>query len=110
MVTNMVMKFHNFDIFYKMCYIFDLSSALACPRLPRVKHLSSRRIDRTDKKPYIILIDGCMGSYLEKYIYYMILAVCWWDRNGNIPGAFRVIVHIIIWPQASLNSYYIMFI
>ena len=29
MVQNMVMKFHNFDIFYKFCYIFDLSSALA---------------------------------------------------------------------------------
>ena len=26
----MVMKFHNFDIFYKFCYIFVLSSALAC--------------------------------------------------------------------------------
>ena len=24
------MKFHNFDIFYNFCYIFDLSSALAC--------------------------------------------------------------------------------
>ena len=26
----MVMKFHNFDIFYKFCSIFDLSSALSC--------------------------------------------------------------------------------
>ena len=26
----MVMKFHKFDIFYKICYIFDPSSALAC--------------------------------------------------------------------------------
>ena len=26
----MVMKFHNFDIFYQICYIIDLSSALAC--------------------------------------------------------------------------------
>ena len=26
----MVMKFHNFDIFYKFYYIFVLSSALAC--------------------------------------------------------------------------------
>ena len=26
----MDMKFHNFDIFYKLCYIFDRSSALAC--------------------------------------------------------------------------------
>ena len=24
------MKFQNVDIFYKICYIFDLSSALAC--------------------------------------------------------------------------------
>ena len=24
------MKIHNFDIFYKMCYIYYLSSALAC--------------------------------------------------------------------------------
>ena len=30
MVPNMVMKFHNVDIFYKMYYIFDLLSALAC--------------------------------------------------------------------------------
>ena len=29
-IPNMVMKFHNFDIFYKICYIFDLPSALAC--------------------------------------------------------------------------------
>ena len=28
--NNTVMKFHNFDIFYKVGYIFDLSSALAC--------------------------------------------------------------------------------
>ena len=27
---NVVMKFHNFDVFYQICYIFDLSSALAC--------------------------------------------------------------------------------
>ena len=33
----MVMKFHNFDIFYKCCYIFDLSSALAC-RVESIKH------------------------------------------------------------------------
>ena len=29
-VTNMVMKFQNVDIFNKFCSIFDLSSALAC--------------------------------------------------------------------------------
>ena len=29
-VPNIVMKFHNFDIFYKIGLIFDLSSALAC--------------------------------------------------------------------------------
>ena len=28
-VPNMVMKFHNFDIFYKLCLLFDLSSAHA---------------------------------------------------------------------------------
>ena len=26
----MVMKFHNVDIFYKICYISDMLSALAC--------------------------------------------------------------------------------
>ena len=26
----MVMNFNNFNIIYKFCYIFDLSSALAC--------------------------------------------------------------------------------
>ena len=26
----MVMKFHNFDIFYQVYYIFNLSSELAC--------------------------------------------------------------------------------
>ena len=26
----MVMTFQNVDIFYKICYIFDVSSALAC--------------------------------------------------------------------------------
>ena len=29
-VSNIVMKFHNFDIFHKFDYIFDMSSALAC--------------------------------------------------------------------------------
>ena len=29
-IPNMVMKFHNFDIFYNICWFFDLSSALAC--------------------------------------------------------------------------------
>ena len=29
-VSNKVMKFHNFDIFYQICAIFDMSSALAC--------------------------------------------------------------------------------
>ena len=29
-IPNIVMKFHNFDFFYKICYILDLSSALAC--------------------------------------------------------------------------------
>ena len=29
-IQNMVMKFNNFDIFYKIWYIFDLLSALAC--------------------------------------------------------------------------------
>ena len=29
-VPNMVMKFQNVNIFYKMCFIFDLSSAHAC--------------------------------------------------------------------------------
>ena len=29
-IQNMVMKFHNVDIFYNIFYIFDLSSALAC--------------------------------------------------------------------------------
>ena len=29
-ISNMVMKFHNFDIFYKICQFFDLLSALAC--------------------------------------------------------------------------------
>ena len=29
-IPNMVMKFHDFDIFYKICYNLDLSSALAC--------------------------------------------------------------------------------
>ena len=29
-IPNRVMKFHNFDIFYTICYIFDMSSALAC--------------------------------------------------------------------------------
>ena len=30
MIPNMVMKFHNVEIFYQICFIFDLSSALAC--------------------------------------------------------------------------------
>ena len=30
MIPNMVKKFHNVDIFYKICSISDLSSALAC--------------------------------------------------------------------------------
>ena len=34
----MVMKFYNFDIFYQICYIFDLSSALAC----RVESIKKR--------------------------------------------------------------------
>ena len=29
-IPNMVMKFHNVDIFYKTRYIFDMLSALAC--------------------------------------------------------------------------------
>ena len=29
-VPNMVMTFYNFDIFYNICFVFDLSSALAC--------------------------------------------------------------------------------
>ena len=29
-IPNMVLKFNNFAIFYKICYIFDMSSALAC--------------------------------------------------------------------------------
>ena len=29
-IPNMVMKLKNVDICYKLCYIFDLSSALAC--------------------------------------------------------------------------------
>ena len=32
-IPNMVMKFHNFDIFLQICQIFDLSSALACHML-----------------------------------------------------------------------------
>ena len=32
----MVMKFHNSNIFYKVCIILDLSSALAC-RVERIK-------------------------------------------------------------------------
>ena len=28
-IPNMVMKFHDFDIFYNICQFFDLSSALA---------------------------------------------------------------------------------
>ena len=39
-IPNMVMKFHNFDIFYQICYIFDLSSALTC----RVESIKSPRI------------------------------------------------------------------
>ena len=29
LIPNMIMKFHNVDIFCQICYIFDLSSALA---------------------------------------------------------------------------------
>ena len=29
-ILNMAMKFNNFDIFYQICLIFDLSSALSC--------------------------------------------------------------------------------
>ena len=29
-IPNMVMKFQNVDIFYQICYIFNLSSAHAC--------------------------------------------------------------------------------
>ena len=29
-IPNMVIKLNNVDIFYKICYIFDLSSAHAC--------------------------------------------------------------------------------
>ena len=36
-VPIMVMTFHNFDIFYQICYIFDLSSALAC-RVENIKN------------------------------------------------------------------------
>ena len=32
----MVIKFHNFNIYYKFCYIFDMSSALAC-RMESIK-------------------------------------------------------------------------
>ena len=39
-IPNMVMKFHNFDIFYQICYIFDLSSALAC-RVESIKDFGS---------------------------------------------------------------------
>ena len=35
-ISNMVMKFHNFDIFGKICSIFDMSSALAY-RLESIK-------------------------------------------------------------------------
>ena len=35
-IPNMVMKFNKFDIFYKCCHIFDLSSALAC-RMESIK-------------------------------------------------------------------------
>ena len=31
-VPNMVIKFNNFEIFYKMCYIFNLSSDLPAAR------------------------------------------------------------------------------
>ena len=37
-IPNMVMKFHNFEIFYKIRYIFDLSSALAC-RTESINHV-----------------------------------------------------------------------
>ena len=35
-IPNMGMKFHNFEIVYQICYIFDLSSALAC-RMESIK-------------------------------------------------------------------------
>ena len=34
----MVIKFSNFDIFYKMCEMFDLSSALAAYRVESINH------------------------------------------------------------------------
>ena len=40
-IPNMGMKFHNFDIFYKICYIFDQSSALAC----RVESINTEHMD-----------------------------------------------------------------
>ena len=40
-IPNVVMKFGNFDIFYKIYYIFDLSSALACRVLSEVAHAPS---------------------------------------------------------------------
>ena len=39
-IPNMVMKLNSFDIFYKICYIFDLSSALAC----RVESIKTSKI------------------------------------------------------------------
>ena len=36
-ILNMVMKFHNFEMLLKLCYIFDLSSALAC-RVESIKN------------------------------------------------------------------------
>ena len=42
---NMVMKFHNFDIFYHVCYIFDMSSALAY-RVESINGSSDRQAGR----------------------------------------------------------------
>ena len=39
-IPNIVMKFHNVDISYKIGYIFDLSSALAC-RVESINHQSN---------------------------------------------------------------------
>ena len=41
--SNLVMKFHNFNIFYKMCYILYLSSALAC-RVESIKCMFNNHI------------------------------------------------------------------
>ena len=68
-IPNMVMKFHNFDIFNQICYIFYLSSALAC-RVESIKNIKKSR------QVWFVLFMCLLNTYCEdknkilKFIFY----------------------------------------